>query len=135
MKRLLVLLLLVLACSPSALQVQAQAADAMAKTANAALAAMVIAYQAEGDAAIEGASNLDDAHAALAKVRDRWAPIWAAADATRAAHDAWATALEHGTADSDLAGKLREAYCLMRLVAPASVNMPDAPIIPCGAEP
>lgn len=124
------LLVLLAACTPTELQVQAATADAIATATNAALPVLVAAYERQGDDAIESAANVDSAALALDAVRAEWAPVWRAVDAFRAAHDAWATALERGQVDLVTAGKVRDAYCALRALV-TGVDLPNWPLLAC----
>jgi hypothetical protein len=118
-------------CGPDARAAQARTADTVARVTNATLPAMVRAYELEGDRAIDRASSREEAEAALAKVRDKWRPIWAALEVFATAHDAWSTALEADEPTAALAVKVRAAYCALRSAASGSVDLPDFPLVPC----
>lgn len=119
-------------CGASQRQAQTVAASMLATTVNDALPALTAAYQAEGDRAIDAAPTQDEARKARDAVRARWAPVWKAWDAVRVAQNAWATALESGTAQdvSRTAGALQAAYCGLRAAAP-SVALPEVPGFGC----
>ena len=61
--------------------------------------------------------------AALAEYRAGWAPVWAALEALRLAHDGWATALRAGRADAALPA-VREAYCDVWRATQGRVELP-----------
>lgn len=144
-------IVLVLGCTQSALQTQIRAANVVALAANEALPAMIAQYRADGLAAIAAAPDRPAAERALAETRSRWHSVWGTCDgeplacrdgawpALRAAHDAWAAALERYVSGApldvaaaiDFATRLRAAYCNLRGALPASVRLPDVPGATC----
>lgn len=87
-------------CAPSHVQVQATAASEIATAWNrVARPALVAAFEADQRAAVDrvcpaGPCPRGPVAAAAEGVRTRWAGVWAAAEAARAAHDLWRTELE-----------------------------------------
>ncbi len=126
---LAVLAVMTCGCTPAARQAQAVAADAMARTINAAVPQLVGDYQREGDAVIDAAPTPDEARAAVAQVRVRWAPVWDAIDAFAAAHDAWASAIESGGTPG--LAEIRGAWCDVRHAMAPRATLPDFPGAPC----
>jgi hypothetical protein len=125
--------LVLLDCSPSAMQVQAQVADTVAVAVNAEIPQLLELREQEGLAAIENAPDRPAAKAALAKVRQRWAPVVAAIKVFAAAHDAWATALESGgTVDLE---SVLQAYCELRTAAIPWTELPALPGAACEEKP
>lgn len=124
MKQVLLVLVFVLGCAGSSAQTQAVVTDRIARSANAALPTIVQAYQAQGDAAIDAAPDRASATAALAAVRQRWAPVWLAWAILRASVETYATALEsaHGDTAGLDAAPVERAWCgfLRALPAPLS---------------
>lgn len=151
---LLALLTVCAACAGGAVQFHAKAANAVALAANEALPALVATYRGEGLDAIARAPDRPAAEAALAALRARWRPVWGTCDgeppscrdgawpALRAAHAAWAEALEQAIAGRPLdlaaarahAARLRATYCAVRAAAPTA-RLPDVPALPCGGPP
>lgn len=132
MRRLLVLLLVALCCgcTPAAIHAQAAAANAIAVAGNSALPLLAASYEREGLAAIARSTTQEQARAELVDVKARWAPTWAAWEALRAAHAAWATALEAGD-DASLPtalGAVRDAWCEMEAAWPDGIALPAVPV-------
>lgn len=121
-------------CSGTQRQAQSVAASSLAVAANRAYPKLQAAYRAEGDRAIDAAPTQAEARAALAVVRERWAPVWRAWDAVRLAQDAWATALESGASADDVARTvvaLQAAYCGLRAATPGAA-LAEVPGFGCG---
>lgn len=120
-------------CTNPAIQIQAHTADSIAEAANSTLPMLIQRYREEGFRELErlkaeGGATQDDANAALAVVKARWKPIWAAWDALSVAQDAWADALETGGALGPPLKALKEAYCQLRAVWPKDI--PAVPLAP-----
>ncbi len=120
-------------CGGAALQIQAQTANAVAAAANAGLPVLVARYKAEGDAAIATATTRADAEAGVAAVKERWAPIWSAWEALRAAEDGWAVTIEQGSDMAAAIQGLSVAYCGLVAVWPEEI--PAIPLSPLRCDP
>jgi hypothetical protein len=114
LKGTILALLLALLCACGT-QTQVVAADTVAVMANATIDPLLSAYEAEGNEAIQRAETVEELMLAIPSVRDRWEPVWAALRVFAEAHDAWATALEHGQ-EGDLAA-VQAAWCALRSLA------------------
>jgi murein L,D-transpeptidase YcbB/YkuD len=130
-----VLLALALGCSPAARQTQSVAATSFAAAGNTALVHLHTAYRDEGLRAIDAAPTRAEGEAALVVVRAKWRPVWQAWEAVRAAQNAWATALESGAKDDEIARTMAafgQAYCKLLGVLPAGVALPQVDGLGCG---
>lgn len=127
--QILVFLLILLVTGCISRQEQAQSANAIAAGANAALPLLVNRYDQEGVRAIDQAKSADEANAAIARIKDKWFPVWHAWETMKVAQDHWATVLEQG---GDLGAALKEmqkAYCRLVAIWPEDVMaVPLAPI-------
>uniref|UniRef100_A0A6M3INU5 Uncharacterized protein n=1 Tax=viral metagenome TaxID=1070528 RepID=A0A6M3INU5_9ZZZZ len=121
-------------CSPAALDLQARAADVVARSANAALPALVEAYQAEGEEVVARCDSLDEARAGLDAVRARWAPVWSAWDALETVHELWETTLEAGGDAAVIWPSVLRAYCGLRLALDGRAELPDVPLASVAAD-
>lgn len=151
--------LVISTCTPSALQVQARVANGVGLAGNRALPLLIESYQTEGlriieQSRAEGAPR-PEAERRLAAHVVAWRPVWGdcgaetgqcaggAWTAMRAAHDAWAEALEQQIAGRPLdlpailahAERLRVAYCALRTTVPepARTHVPQIPGALCAA--
>jgi len=121
-------------CPDYALQIQAQTANAVAQAANTELPVLVGQFRQDGmDALVtvkQKGGTEDQARAELARIEVKWAPVWKGWDALRAAHDAWATALEKGGDYAAALIGLSKAYCSFMILWPQAVPViPLAPVL------
>lgn len=156
-RTLLILLLGISTCTPSALQVQARLANSIALGGNRTLPLLVDAYRSEGLRIIaqahESGQSRSVAEQRLAAHTDAWRPVWGDCDentgqcqggawpALRAAHEAWASALEQQISGQPLdlasatqhAQNMQRAYCALRSAVPSPTrdSIPQIPGAPC----
>ena len=121
-------------CPDYALQVQAQTANAIAQGANTELPVLVAQFKQDGIEAMTvvktNGGTADQARAELARIEVKWANVWKGWDALRAAHDAWATALEKGGDYAAALLGLSKAYCAFMILWPQAVPIvPLAPVL------
>lgn len=134
MRRLIVFfssfsLIALMACGSSQRAVQASVADGIAQGANAGFPVLIQAYREQGDTVIDAAQTRKAAEEGLDDVRARWAPVWKAWQTFRAAHGAWADALEGGGDTTAALGALKKAYCEVEAVWPSELAaLPSVPI-------
>ncbi|MEM9693791.1 MAG: hypothetical protein AAGA56_14675 [Myxococcota bacterium] len=119
---------------------QTVVAHQVAVAANEVLLILADAQQAEGMEAIErvvadGGGRLE-AEEALDKVRERWGPVWTAAQTFTAAHDRWASTLEEGKSGAETAlAAVTSAFCALRAAAESrSIALPPGWGRVCSAE-
>jgi hypothetical protein len=114
-------------CGPKAIDTQAKIANDVAIAANAIAPVLLASEQAEGDKAIDAATDKATAKAALAKVEAKWAPVWVSYRAVAVAQDAWATALEKKGDTTVAVQQLQAAFCKLKTLLPPEVKIP-APV-------
>jgi hypothetical protein len=119
--------LVVAGCGPKAIDVQSKVANDVALAANAIAPVLLTSEQAEGDKAIDAATDKAAARVALAKVEAKWAPVWVSYRAVAVAQDAWATALEKKGDTTVAVQQLQAAFCKLKTLLPPEVKIP-APV-------
>lgn len=130
---LLLLALCVVSCT-GATQLQAATANAIAQGANAALPILVDRYNQEGLRAIDSSKDRVEAEQAVARVKDRWFPVWNAWESLRIAEHYLAGIIESGGDPVAALLELKAAYCELRAVWPEDIPaMPLVPLIQCPA--
>lgn len=132
-------------CGDMGRLIQARTADGVATAANSGLPILVERYNQEGIDAImavkKSGGTKEQAHAAIAKVKAKWDPVWKAWETLRVAQDAWAGALESGGDTSAALGQLKGAYCGLSAVWPddipavplAPMKCPDPAVVPASS--
>lgn len=135
-------------CISAELRRQIEQSNQCALAANAARDELIVVYRAEGNAAIDHATDTTEAQRALQDVRRRWLPVWGTCDddlagpdqrchdgawpVLRDAQHAWATLLEQqkqGTTPAAAlvqraAAALQQSYCTLGSSLPQGVSVP-----------
>lgn len=146
------------ACTVSGLRAQIDASNQRVREVEAVRTQLASQYQAEGQAAIQGATTIVEAQSSLASVRQRWSALWGTCnDATpgpnRACHDgawptlvaaqdAWASTMERAQQSTPDVGSvqqaaesLRRAYCGVESALPSGVTPPPSVHTACTDRP
>ena len=138
----------ILGCSGASLRIESATAEGLADVANVGLPVISAAYEQAVTDAIRNAAIQEDATAsrehrssnrgpamdsAEQVVVLHWAPVWSAWAVFRASHDAWASAIETGTSNSNEFAQVKAAFCALKTVAPASLKdlLAKVPVLTC----
>jgi hypothetical protein len=136
------------AAAPTTLQAEARVASTIADVANAGLPVLSAAYTSALSNAIRQAALDEDAAAAKehrptnrgpamdaaeSRVVHQWDVVWAFWAAFRAAHTAWATAIEAGQDGKAEEQQMRETYCALGSVVPDSARSMLSAVVSCTA--
>lgn len=149
-------ILAMLGCSASAAHTEAKVATGIAVVANTGLDVLGKVYEQQLVGAIIAAgeasyATVEARNAAIDKaeaaVIQRWVPVWGdppevvggrlgAWTVFRAAHTAWAAAIEAGGDGAPLLVQMRVAYCALLLVLPAdAASVIRVPLVTCADPP
>jgi len=121
--RILIIVLALLFASACNAGAQRRALDATGIIVDAAIPALLVAREIEGNAAIDAAHSFDEAQASIERIKASWRPLFDAIDMFRSVHNTLSDASDRGQPIDVIA--LAAAYCGVRTAAIGRANLPN----------